>query len=249
MSSFAANNVTTWFSGYDMTGDLNSTTLAMQYEALDATPFQPGTNTTPARVRQAGLEDIQLGEVGFWQAGSGAVDPTAFTALGGSSQIISNSADGLEQSVAYLYRSRVFNYEMFGQIGEMTPFQLTAQAARGPGLASVGAVRGRVLKTKASVSSTGATGTAFQLGAVGSGQYLYAGLHVFSAGTTITGVIESDNANNFPSATTQITFSAVTAQGGYWGTRVAGPITDDWYRLRITAITGTFSIACVAGIR
>ncbi len=249
MSSFAANNVTTWFSGYDMTGDLNSTTLTMEYEALDSTVYQPASNTNPCRTRTAGLDDVQLSESGLWQAGSGTVDPTAFTALGGGSQVISVSNDGAESSVAYLFRARQYNYQLFGQVGELAPFQLTAQAARGTGLAAVPAVRGRVLKTKADVSGTGATGTAYELGAVGATQYLYAGLHVFSAGTTLTAVLESDNASNFPSATTQITFSSITAAGGYWGTRVAGAITDTWYRLRVTAITGTFSIACTAGFR
>jgi hypothetical protein len=249
MPSFAANNITTWFSGYDMTGDLNSTTLALSYDALDATAFQPGTNTTPARVRIAGLEDTQLDEQGHWQAGAGQVDPTAFTALGGVSQVVSVSHNGLEPESAYFFRARQFNYELGGQVGEIMPFSLTAQAARGTGLASVGAVRGIILKAKGNVSATGATGTASEIGAVGASQYLYAGLHVFSAGTTISGVIESDADNTFASATTQITFSGVTAAGGYWGTRVAGAITDTWYRLRITACTGTFSIACVAGIR
>jgi hypothetical protein len=249
VGSAAANHVTTWFSAYDMTGDLNSTTLAMSYDALESTVFQPATNTTPARTRVAGLEDVQLDESGLWQAGDGLIDPTAFTALGGASQVVSVSATGAESSVAYLLRARQFNYQTFGQVGELIPFSLTAQASRGTGLASVPATRGRVLKTKADVSGTGATGTAQQLGAVASGQYLYCALHVFSAGTTITAVLESDNASNFPSATTQITFSGVTAAGGYWGTRVAGPITDDWFRLRVTAITGTFNIACTAGFR
>jgi hypothetical protein len=119
VGTFAANNVQTWFAGYDMTGDLNSTALAMSYDALDATPFQPGTNTTPARVRVAGLETVQLDEAGFWQAGRGAVDPVAFAALGGVSQPVSNSHDGIESSPAYLYRARAFNYELFGQVGEV----------------------------------------------------------------------------------------------------------------------------------
>mgnify|MGYP000853269073 CR=1 FL=1 len=249
MGSFAANNITTWFGGYDMTSDLNSTTLALSYDALDATAFQPGTNTNPSRSRIAGLEDVQLDEAGFWQSGAGQVDPTAFTALGGASQVISNSPNGLEENAAYFYRAREYSYEMFGQLGEPCPFRLTASSARGTGLASVGGIRGIVLKTKADVSATGATGTASELGAVSASQYLYAGLHVFSAGTTISGVIESAAASNFAGATTRITFAGVTAAGGYWGTRVAGAITDTWYRLRITACTGTFSIACVAGIR
>jgi hypothetical protein len=249
MGSYAANNITTWFSGYDMTGDLNATTLAMSYDALPADVFQPGTVTRPGRVRVAGLESVQLDEAGLWKAGDGLLDEVAFTALGGTSQVVSNSPDGLEESVAYFYRARQFNYELGGQVGEVLPFRLTAQSARGAGLASVGGIRGRVLKTKDDVSATGATGTAFELGAVASGQYLYAGLHVFEAGTTLTAVLESDADDTFGSATTRATFSGVTAVGGYWATRVAGAVADTWYRLRVTAITGTFSIACVAGIR
>lgn len=244
MGSFAANNITTWFSGYDMTGDLNSTQLALSYDALDSTVY-----SCTARTRAAGPEDVQLNESGFWQAGTVAIDPTAFTALGGASQPISNSNDGLETSVAYFYRAREFNYEVFGNYGELLPFRLTAQSARGPGLASVGGVRGRVLKTKAVVSATGATGTAQQLGAVASGQYLYAVFHEFVAGTTITAVLESNVDNTFGAATTRMTFGPITTIGGTWGTRVAGPITDTWWRLRVTAITGSHTIACVAGFK
>jgi len=249
VGTHGALNVTTWFSGFDMTGQTNNTSLPMSYDALDATVYQPATVTNPSRVRVAGLEDTQLTEAGFWEAGAGLLDPTAFTALGGASQVVSVSNDGAESSVAYMFRARTFNYEAFAQLGELIPFQLTAQSARGTGLSSVSSVRGRVLKTKADVSATGATGTAFQLGATSATQYLYGALHVFSAGTTITGVIESDDNSDFTSATTRITFSGITAVGGTWGTRVAGALTDDWYRLRITACTGTFSIACTAGIR
>lgn len=249
MGSFAANNVTTWFSGFDMTSQLNNTGLALSYDALPADVYQPATVTNPSRVRVAGLEDTQLTEAGFWEAGAGLLDPTAFTALGGASQVVSISPDGAETSPAYLFRARQFAYEIFGQVGELIPFSLSAQSARGTGLASVASVRGRVLKTKAVVSATGATGTAFQLGAVAAGQYLYGAFHEFVAGTTITAVLESAPDNTFGAATTRITFGPITTVGGTWGTRVAGAITDTWYRLRITAITGSHTIACTAGIR
>lgn len=244
MGSYAALNVTTWLSGYDLTGDSNNTSLALSYDALDSTVYG-----CTARTRAAGLEDTQLASGGYWESGAGKVDAAVIAALGGVSQVVSNSADPNESTPAYFYRAKAFNYQQGGQVGQLYPFQLTAQSARGTGLASVGAVRGRILKTKASVSATGATGTAQQLGAIGAGQFLYAGLHIFSAGTTVTGVVESAPDNTFGAATTRITFSAVTAAGGYWGARVAGAITDPWFRLRITAITGTFSLACVAGIR
>lgn len=249
MGTYAATNVTTWFSGYDMTSDANSTALTMEYDALDATTFQPGTNTTPARVRAAGLESFQLDEAGFWQAGTGQIDPTAFTALGGTSQVISVSPTGLESSVAYMMRARQFSYETFGNIGELAPFRLSAQSARGTGLASVGAIRGRVLKTKGNVSGTGGLGSVVQIGAVAADQYLYAAVHVFTAGTTITMNLASDDNVGFLSGTTRGTIGPITTTGGTWMTRVAGPITDDYWLLNVTACTGTFTLACTAGIR
>lgn len=245
MGTFAANNITTWFSGYDMTGDLNSTVMNMEYDALDTTVYG-----CSARTRIAGLEDVTLQEAGYWQAGSNTIDPTAFTALGSASQVITNAFDPAETNPAYIYRAREFQYQTFGQIDEVMPFSLQASSSRpSSGVAAVGAVRGRILKTKASVAATGATGTAFQLGATGASQFLYAAFHVFSAGTTITAVVESNADNTFGSPTTRFTFGPITTTGGTWGTRVAGAITDQWYRLRVTAITGTFSIACVAGIK
>jgi hypothetical protein len=247
MGTLAANNITTWFSGYDMTADLNSTSLALSYDALEDTAYGD-----QARSRIAGLEDCQLQEAGWWQGGTAgaAIDPVAFTALGGASQVISNTPDGTDSSVAYFYRAKSFNYQPFSnKVGEVVAFTLTAQSARGTGLASVAAVRGRVMKSKAAVSATGATGTPFQLGAVASGQFLYAAFHEFAVGTTITAVLESNVDNTFGAATTRITFGPITTVGGVWGTRVAGPITDTWYRLRVTAVTGTHTIACVAGIK
>lgn len=249
MGTLAANNVTTWFSGFDMTGQLNSTGLAMSYDALDATVYQPATVTNPSRVRVAGLEDAQLNESGFWEAGAGLLDPTAFTALGGASQVVSASPDGAESSVAYLFRARQFAYEIFGQVGELIPFRLTAQSARGSGLASVAAVRGRVLKAKGNVSGTGGMGSVVELGPVASGQYLYAAVHVFSAGTTISMDLASDDSADFLSGTTRGSIGPITTTGGTWMTRVAGPITDTHYLFNVTACTGTFSIACTAGIR
>ncbi|HEY0643873.1 MAG TPA: hypothetical protein VGD39_10675 [Nocardioides sp.] len=228
-----------------MTADLNNTGLELSYEALDSTTYGP---TRTARSRIGGLSDVTLNEQGLWQAGADTIDPTAFAGLKGL-QPVTNSPDGLESSVAYFYQARQFSYQLFGEVGQILPFQLTAQAAKGAGTAGVGEVRGRVLKTKANVSATGATGTAYELGATSSSQHLYAIFHVFSVGTTITAVVESDSDNTFASATTRITFGPITTTGGTWGTRVAGAITDTWYRVRVTAITGTFSIACAAGIK
>lgn len=246
MSTFAANSISTWFGGYDMTGDLNQTAMPIEFEALDSTTFGP---TRTARSRTAGLEDVSSQVAGFVQFGEGLVDEAAFAALGGSVQPISHSHDGAEGSPVYFYQAREYSYQVFGDVGQLTPFSLTAQGAKGNGAQSVGAIRGTVVKTKGDVSATGATGSEIELGAVASDQFLYAVLHVFDPGTTITAVLESDVDDAFGAATTRATFGPITVAGGTWATRVAGAVTDTWYRLRVTAITGTASIACVAGIK
>lgn len=244
MGTHAALDVTTWLGGYDLSGDSNATQLDFEHSVLEDTRYK-----MRGRSRIAGLESVQTQVQGYTQYGAGQVDAELNSGLGSTAQVISQSPDGLESSVAYLWQAKKFSFQTFSELDSVIPFQLNAQSARGSGPSSVGGVRGRVLKTKADVSATGATGTAYELGAVAAGQYLYAAFHVFSAATTITAVLESDSDNTFASATTRVTFGPLTAAGGTWGTRVAGPITDTWYRLRVTAITGTFSIACTAGIK
>lgn len=246
MGTFAANNITTWFGGYDMTADLNQTTMPIEFEALISTTFGPaGTRT--AHSRRPGLESVSSSVNGFWEAGDGLVDEQAFNALGGAVQVITHSHDGAEGSPAYFYQARAFTYQLFGDVGAMAPFTLSAEGSKSNG--AVGAIRGVVLKTKADVAATGATGTSNQLGAVGTDQYLYCAVHAFSVGTTLTLQIQSDNSAGFASPTTQMTIGPITTTGGTWATRVGGPITDDFWRVNVSAITGTSQIAVVVGIK
>lgn len=243
MGSYAALAHTTWVAGYDMTGDLNNTKLDLSYEPRDVTAFG-----STARNRVAGLEDIKSSNDGFWQAGTGQVDPAAFAGLTGL-QVVTQTVSGTEGDVAYIYQARQLSYKIFGKLGDPLPFSLGLVGARGAGTLSAGAPRGRLSKAKGSVSATGALGTGYQLGAVTAGHYVYASFHVFSAGTTITVVVESDDNAGFTSATTRATLGPLTTTGGTWATRAAGAITDDYWRFRVTAITGTFTVGGVIAIR
>lgn len=248
MSTYAAVAHTTYVAGYDMTGDSNATTLTLPYDALDKTPFRSGTGVR-GRVRQAGLQDVTSSVNGFWNSDDDGIDEVAWAALGGATQVVTQSATGVDGDRAYFYQAAQFEYSLFGNVGDLTPFSLNLQGARGNGAMAAGAVPGYLLKAKAAVAATGATGAGVQLGAVAAGQYLYAAFHVFARTTTITAVLESDDANTFGSATTRATFGPLTATGGTWAARVAGPITDTWYRIRISAITGSHTIAAAAGIK
>lgn len=239
MASYVLLDVTTLVAGYDMTTDMNQLSFNNQVDELDSTTFGNGGY----RSRVGGLKDLNAELAGYWNAGAPSIDNDAFADLGTTDRVVTMSPTGDESDVCYMWRGVKLAYSMFGEVGKLAPFSLGMTGSSGQG-----AIRGALAKSKTNVTVTGATGAGLQLGAVGAAQFLYATFHVFSAGTTITGVIESDDNVGFTSATTRMTFGPTTTVGGTWGTRVAGSIADMYYRLRITAITGTFSIACAIGI-
>lgn len=225
---------------YDLSGDLNVIALEATGELKDATRL-----TDAGHRRLAGLKQSQLEARGYWQAGVGLVDEALFTKLGLADVPLSVAVkDGVAGDNAYLFRAAIGIYEMGGQIGEVSPFRASAEGSAGEVLA-----RGLVLHN-ATQTATG-VGTAFNLGAIASGQTLYAALHVLTvvSGTTLSARLESDDASGFLSPTTRLTFTAQTAAGSEWKT-LAGPITDAWWRVGFT-ISGpspSFAFIVTAGI-
>lgn len=236
MANLALTDATVWMGGYDWTTDTNDVTMTVSCEELECTTF--GSGGTKARV--AGLKDVEASVNGFWQS---TPDAEAAARLGTANLPITVSDTAAEGSIAYFAQVGEFKYSAFGSIGELTPFTLDAR-----GTGPYGAIRGKAALAKTTITTTGAKGTAVQLGAVGSTQYLYAVVHCFSAGTTVTAKIQSDDNAGFTSATDRITLSAITATGGTWVARLAGPITDTYFRFNVSAITGSFSLAGAIGI-
>jgi hypothetical protein len=238
MGVFALTNATIYGDGYDFTGDTNKIVLKADVDVLESTVFVTGTGPG-YKTRVGGLRSAELAQDGFWQSATLlAPDPQIFPNLTTVDRVWTVSPDGQVGSVAYLAQLGQFTYEAFGAVGQLTPFTVDAMGTNAAGM-----VRGQVAKAKAAVSATGALGSGQQLGAVGATQYLYGALHIFSAGTTITVVVESDDNSGFTSATTVQTIGPLTTAGGTWVTRTAGALTDNWFRYRITAITGSFTVA------
>lgn len=248
MASIALLDASTWVSGFDFTTRLNELSLEASIEALDDTRY--GTPNAPriGRSRTAGLEDVETELNGYWEsADPGSADAAAFTGLGSQLEVVTHSADGTETAVAYMYQARKFTYQLGGEIGEILPFTLNVNGAGGN--ANPGVVRGQVAAANQTVSAIGALGSPVNLGAVADGEFLYAAFHVFAAGTSITVDVESEADSAFGTPTVQQTIGPLTAAGGTWMTRVAGPIADTWFRFNVTAITGTFTVAGALGIK
>lgn len=228
----------------DFTGLAEELVVAGAAEQREWTNFRSGGWREFENV----LKTWQFDTRAFWRSMSAAdLDPVTFGLLGGANTVITSGISEVEGDLAYFAKGMVPTYSWFeGQVGDLAKARVQAVSSDG----QAGLVRGRLAKEYDEVTATGATGTALELGEVEAGKYLYASFHVFGEpGTTITAVVESDADDTFGSATTRITFGPYTTAGGRWGVRVAGPVTDTWFRLNITGITDPFTIGCAIGIQ
>lgn len=236
MSSFVLTDCTVWLAGHDFTTDSNQISLSMEVDEQDNTTFGRGG----WRSRIGGLKSPSLSLEGFWQAGAGSIDADTFGTLGTPNEVVTVTPTGVAGATAYFLQATKFSYEMFGSVGEITPFSLEAQGSEGVS----GLVRGQLAAAKGNVSATGQLGSVLNLGAPSATQYAYAVLHVFSAGTTITVQVQSDDSSGMASPTTRGTIGPITTTGGTFMTRVAGPFAGETHwRMNISAITGTFNVA------
>ena len=240
MVAFALTNVFAHVAGYDFTSDANNATIATDAESLDATAFGPGW-----RSFVGGLKSSAFNMAGFWQsAATQAVDPEAFAALGVSDRVLTFGESNVEGDPAYMLQALETSYALGGTVGEIAPFTIAAVGSNG-----AGTVRGKLTKSRGNVTTTGAIGTGVLLSAASATQYVYCTVHIFTAGTTVTLQLQSDDNAGFSSPTTIATIGALTASGGTWATRVAGPLTDTYFRLNVSAITGTFNMAAAIGVQ
>jgi len=228
-----------YVAGHDFTTDTNQGQLNMEAAALDATTF--GSNGWMENAY--GLRSFDFSYSGFWQAAlSDSVDDESF----GDIAIPRAHTWGLKEvegSPAYIFNAAKTSYQLGGEVGPLAPFTLASN-----GTDKFGVVRGQLAKAKGAANATGALGSVVQLGAVAANQYLYATFHVFSAGTTITVQVQSDDNAGMTTPTTVATLGPLTTRGGTFMTRVAGPITDSYYRFNVSAVTGTFVAAGAIGI-
>lgn len=225
--------------GYDLTGVTNALALDFGAEMKDATVFG---NTN--RVNKAGLKTVAAAVRGFYDAAGSAGEPDSalFSRIGTQGLPVSMMPDRTAGERAFLFKSTGAVYEIGGEIGELLPYSLDLQGA--------GAlVRGTLMLDGSSVGSSG-NGSAVQVGAVASGQAMYAALHVLAASgssPTLDVVVESDDASGMSSATTRITFAQATGVTAEWAS-VAGAITDDWWRISYTIGGGSPSFDFVVTI-
>ena len=243
MGEYVVDSAFAYLGGHDFTGDINTWNCNSSFETLDKTTFR----NNGARQFRGGLFTTAMGMSGFADLDEYGPDVELWGALTGrTAQVVTAGNLETEGEPCVFTRGLVpqFTPGGGGQVGALSSFNMSAS-----GTDRYGAIRALLFAAVQTVSTTGAKGTALQLGAVGADQRLFASLHLLGEpGTSITVVLESDDNSNFTSATTRGTFGPLTAAGGFWLSPVGGAITDTWWRFRVTAITGTWDIAAAAAI-
>jgi hypothetical protein len=230
--------------GADLTGQSNKIQAKAMADQKPATTFSSNGWVE----RKGTVRSAQVAHLGFWDAGTGGLpDDRAFADLGASVPYTACPTAGLAAAdLCYLTRFVQTEYEAFGQYGDLVPYSIK-------GVSDVPLVRGQILHPGGTARTATGSGTAVQVGAVATGQRMWAALHVISiAGTstpTLTVRLQSASSGGFGSPTTQATFTAATAIGGQF-TSVAGPVTDTWWRAdwTISGSTPSFLFVLSAGV-
>lgn len=244
MAELAVVGAFAYFGAHDFSGDIDTWKMDGTAEALKKTTFRSGG----ANTYKIGLKTTTMAMEGFADLAADGQDEHLFSVYSGrTAAVVTIGNDEVEGAACCMTQQFTpsFTPGGGGQVGQMSRFSMSGQ-----GTDVAGGVRGFLFKEQGSVSATGAIGTAIQLGPTSATQYRYATLHLLgAAATTITVVLEMDSDNTFSSATTVGTLGPYTTAGGRWMTPVIGAATDEWYRFRVTAITGTWTVAAAAAVQ
>lgn len=227
-------NLKWWLGGYDLSGRFNTGGLVTTCEDQDATAFSANT-----RIGIPGLPKTRAEFGGFVGFGAGEPDDVFAAIQRLEDQVLSVSPQtGAEGDRVYAFLAALASYQPRGRVGERFEFAGSAFATGAP------LIPGTLLH-HATRNASG-DGTALQVGAVLSGQQLYAWLHVLAITGTLDVLVQSDT-SGFPSPTTRVTFAQAAAIGAQWALPVAGPITNDFWRASWT-LSGGGSALFVVGI-
>lgn len=224
MAHFVRTNTQILMNEFNVSGDTNRVDLALKRRLEDDTTMGATWEKLIGGVLSM---EFQVG--GYADFADDAEDEVLFNGLTAASRVVTiGEVGGAVGNIAYSGTNIRSEYSVLGEHGSNTPF-----SASGQGSGTI--VRGTILhdsSTARIASGNGSGSGVVQLGTVSATQRVYASLHVISASVadTLDVTVQSDNASNFPSATTRISFTQATAATAEFKS-AAGAITDDYWRI------------------
>lgn len=251
MATFVWTNARLFVDGFDLSGQMNQLQLDYTAEMLDATVMAPART----RIRAPGLWAAEINHNGFLDYAEFAIDSQLFATLGvaaGVDQTVVPTPSGVAGVIAdgdhAIFGKFVTGaYTPGGQVGELAGFNWTAS-----GRSQL--AKGRVSIDDATDVTGVVDGTSYQFGDaafgplggaidVPAGDLVKAMVHVTAEDTftSATIVLESDDVENFGGTPTVVATQAIVPGVASYAFETDGstPITDDWFRLRVSTFVGT----------
>lgn len=231
------------FNEFDMSGDLNAIALNETENIQENTSFGDTYIT-----RLAGLRTSSIALDGYFE---GTPDGEFNSTMASNSSVISVlPTGGTEGDTGWIMQPAMAEYSPGASVGEMFSFNVNAEA-HGP------LVRGIVMANKTVTSSdTGGNQSAHQVGAISSGQTMYAALHITGVSGTsphLNIYVYSATDSGFGSNTLRFSFdlgAGVTSTQGKLITYTTAT-TDEWWRVHWIGISGTsptFDVVITMGV-
>lgn len=234
MAKFTLQNVRLFIDSADLTTVNNKVELSAEAEEKESTAFVATGSAWKESL--AGIRSVSMSASGQWEAADASkVDNVGFADIGTVKPWTVCPATAALGSLAWFTGFMASSYQVGGAVGDVAPW-----SAQGKGNWPL--VRGLVLQPPTATAGVSMTGTGVRIiGGVPSGQSLYAALHVMSvtgtASPTFASFVESDDNAGFTTPVHRINFATVTAAGSQI-LRLAGPLTDDYFRI-YADVTGT----------
>lgn len=232
----------------DLSGQFNQLQLDYTAEVLDATVMDPAAT----RIHAAGLWSAEINHAGFLDFTDDGQDETMFGDVGSSgfNHTIIPTPTGTAGVIAdgdhTIFGGFVTgSYTPGGTVGELAKFSWTASG------------KNQLAKGRVSIDDSPVLGlldgSAYRFGDVAfgplgaaidvpAGDLVKAMIHVTAVDTftTMTVILESDDVENFGGTPTTLATQVIGDVGSFaFESDGSTPITDDWFRLRVTVFTGT----------
>lgn len=237
MAELILKDTKVFVGGHDLTGKLNATALDHGAEVKDITTF--GDNS---RRKIGGLKSVSARHEGYFDVDT--VHEVLFDKIDMPSVPVSVCPVGAANgAIALFFKSVLSEYSPGGSVGEVMAFSVAAEGAGD-------LIGGKVMANVVAAESSGVAAS-IELGAVLTGQKVYAAIHVLDGTGTLDVTVESDADGDFDTGeTTRITFDSATGIGSQF-VELVGPVTDTHWRVAYSISGGTpsFTFIVIIGIQ
>jgi hypothetical protein len=230
-----------FINGVDLTGVSNTVKAEMIKEVKERNVFG---NTGKVR-EMAGLGDVNFTAAGFHEAAQDSLLRATYGTNTINTAFIISSASKTATAagdLAFFFQGTQPQYSTGEQHGNDLLWGLNLQG----GGNGYGIIAGKALNVGTTAITADGNGTGVVMPAASATQYVYAMLQVLevSADDSIVVTIESDDNADFTSATTRFTFDSASAIGAQYPARLAGAITDTYWRAVYDVTGADVSIKC-----